>query len=182
MHSIKVLMYTSADHAVLLLGRTASPKVFHPEAILSHSFKAVMSGLLELDVSEPVLGPKGSVNIWADSPALLGSILEAAPSLRRLSACGWGKGSPGAASALAQTLALHPVSLHSLSVGHARPLAAVSPCELPVSSCRAMEWCLSTTEGITSAAAAHILYKAGVLTLTQTLSARLNVLYACIHR
>ena len=155
MHSINLLMYTSADHAVLLLGRTASPKVFHPEAILSHSFKAVMSGLSELDVSEPVLGPKGSVNIWAADPALLGSILEAAPSLRRLSAHGWGRGFPGAASVLAQTLASHPVSLHSLSVGHAISIAAVSLCGSPVSSCKAMEWCLLTTEGITSVATAH---------------------------
>ena len=120
---------------MLLLGRTASPKVFHPEAVLSHSFKAVMSGLRELDVSDPVLDPRDSLNSRADSPALLVSILEAAPSLRRLSTHGWGKGLPGTGTTLAQTLALHPVSLHSLSVHHATALAAVSLCDclsLPV--------------------------------------------------
>ena len=129
---------------MLLLGHTASPKLFHPEAVLSHSFKAVMSGLRELDVSDPVLDPRGTSNSRADSPALLGSILEAAPSLVRLSAHGWGKGFPGTATAMAQSLALHPVSLHSLSVHHAMALAAVSLHEVPISSCKTVEWCKST--------------------------------------
>jgi hypothetical protein len=119
--------HACADCAVLLLGRTCSPEMFRSEAVLSHSFKAMMSGLRELDISEPVPNP---ICILA---TLLPNILEATPSLRRLSAHGWGKASPGIASALAQGLALHPVSLHSLSVGLRRtpcisfPLSCLSP-------------------------------------------------------
>lgn len=137
---------------MLLLGRTASPKIFHPNAILTRSFKAVMSGLRELDVSDPVLDPRGSLNSRADSLALLGSIMKATPSLRRLSAHGWGKGFPDTATALAQALALHPVSLHSLSVGHA---TAVSPCESPSLPVSLWTGALLTAEGMTPVASAH---------------------------
>ena len=139
-----------------------------------------MSGLRELDVSDPVLDPRGSLNSRADSLALLGSIIEATPSLRRLSAHGWGKGFPDTATALAQALALHPVSLHSLSVGHA---TAVSPCESPVSSCKSMDWCFIDRRGDDFCGfCAQCLYSAGMLPQVGTLSACLNELYPCTYR
>ena len=112
---------------MLRLGCTTSPRLFHGAVGLPR-FELAMAELRELDVSEPLNTDPQVISSCPprlpnddgrlDSPSLLAALLKAAPSLRRLSAHGWGKGYPGESSAfaLAQALASHPVSLHKLSV------------------------------------------------------------------
>ena len=137
----------SGLRAVLRLGRTTSPRVFHGAVGLPR-FELAMAELSELDVSEPLKTDPQVISSCPpnlpndDSPSLLAALLKAAPSLRRLSAHGWGKGYPGesTASALAQALASHPASLHQLSVRSRGPAALRSS-----SSCLLTELIVSHT-------------------------------------
>ena len=100
---------------MLRLGRTTSPRVFHG-AVGLPKFGLAMAEVRELDVSEPLSMcpsslPNGDRHL--DSPSLLAAIVKAAPSLRRLSAHGWGKGYLGEAAA---------ISLHKLSVSSPGPV------------------------------------------------------------